>query len=40
MILCTKEVNEKCRSLSFQLLVNIGYTVQRCYELNAEGRLP
>ena len=37
MILCTKETNEKCRTLAYQLLVRIGYTAQRCYGLNPEG---
>lgn len=37
--MCTKEINEKCRSMAFQLLVNIGYTAQRCYGLSAAGVL-
>ncbi len=37
VILCTKEVNEKTRVISFKLLIRMGYAAQRCYLGNAEG---
>ena len=36
-ILCTKETNEKCRNLSYQLLKDLGYATQRCYGTTPEG---
>lgn len=37
VILCTKEVNEKTRLLSFKLVIRLGYAAQKCYQKNAEG---
>jgi ribosomal RNA-processing protein 12 len=37
VILCTKETNEKCRAMAFQLLVRMGHAAQRCYGLSPEG---
>jgi hypothetical protein len=37
VILCTKEANEKCRALAYQLLVRMGHVAQSCYGLRPEG---
>ena len=37
MILCTKETNEKCRSMAYQLLVRAGHAAQQCYGVGTEG---
>ena len=39
VILCTKEVNEKCRLLAFQLLVAMANAAQRCSDKNTERML-